>query len=125
MTLHYSFEGDVEVIDSASAHINNGWYEPHYHTEHCDDIEYEYEVDPTEDDFLDYLAPDFRFMEKFKDLPKEQIKLLQQGAEEAIRLILGSYEDLKDWIEEEDEFVEFMTERYEDDARQAFEEEYE
>jgi hypothetical protein len=108
---------DVEYKEllSANEHINNGYFEPHYRS--CvGDIEYEYEVEPTTDDYVDYFIEkaDTKIIEKTED--KEVLK----------RMFDDDY--FKNWFENalddlrwDDDFEAFMKERYYDKALEEYE----
>ena len=113
MILNYVFEDimcDVEY--DAGTHINNGWFEPHYHREPCE-VEYDYDVDITFKDFFDYIKPyDFRNWKEDR----------QHAYERACRDVFNSSWFNLDDLEEDEDFIDFMKERYEDDARQQCQE---
>ena len=115
MILHYTFDDIMcDVIESTSSHINNGWYEPHYHREQCE-VEFDFAVEVEFEDFFDFVKPyDF-------DNWKEEGK----NAYERACLDLWN----KDWfsmcfLEDDYDFIEFMKDRYEEDAHVACVEEY-
>lgn len=114
MRLNYHFE-DVacDVICSVSSHINSGWYEPHYHTEYCD-IDYEYDVDIDFEDFLDFMKP-----YGFEKLDKS----FQDGFIKSLRNVWDSDWFDYDRLENDDNFIEFMTQKYEEAAREQCEKE--
>lgn len=115
MKLTYYFDGTVSVLASPSEHIANGWYEPHYHNEYQEDVEYEFEVEPTLDDYIEYLMPDAP-----KNMMPLEKKGFAKGAATALSNVLDDYDELKEAIEEEDGFEEFMHDKYEEEAHDRF-----
>lgn len=114
MYLHYVFEDiECEVLESPSTHINNQWFEPHYRRELCE-VDYDYEVDVCFKDFFDFIKP-FDF-----DHWKEEG---QHAFERACRDVWSSTWFNLDGLEEDEEFIEFMKDRYEDQAREQCQEE--
>lgn len=116
MYLSYHFEDiECEVLESQSAHINNGWFEPHYHRELCE-VDYDFDVDITFKDFFDYIKPyDF---ENWKEDGRF-------AYERACRDVWRSSWFRLDDLEEDEDFIQFMTDRYEEDAREKCQEDYE
>lgn len=124
MKITYHFDGAVPVLYGPGTHINNGWYEPHYHIEEMEDVEFEYEVEPDDSDYIEYLMPDF-YGEQWKNLEKKDRDLMLKGAKVAIANIISDFDSLKEELEEDDNFEEFIRDRYEEEARKAFDEECE
>lgn len=119
MTLHYSFDGIVcECLESPGTHINNGWFEPHYYRAVCDDVEFDYEVDVSYDDIFDYLKP-----HDFEKWSEELKKAYIRGFDALWDNDLVDNEMLSESLENDDYFIEFMKERYEDEAREECEKE--
>jgi hypothetical protein len=106
---------EYEELLSASEHINNGYYEPHYRT--CvGDVEYEFDVEPTAEDYA-------RF---FLDKAENNIVHSKDDVEAIIRLFDDDYfnnwfESALDDLEYDDNFEEFMKERYYDKALEEYE----
>ena len=107
MTLHYTFDDIMcDVIDSPARHINNGWFEPHYHREECV-VEFKYEVEPSFEDFFDFIKP-----HDFNGWKEEGRKAYKQACLDIWRnewFTIGE-------LEEDEDFIEFMEERYKDEA---------
>ena len=114
MYLHYVFEDiECEVQYDEATHINNQWFEPHYHRELCE-VDYDYEVDITFKDFFDFIKPyDF---DHWKDDGRF-------AYERACRDVWNSDWFSLDALEEDEDFIQFMKDRYEDDAREQCQEE--
>ena len=114
MKLHYIFEDvSCEVLESPLAHINSGWYEPHYRKEVCD-VEYDFDIKVSYDDVFDYLCPS-----DFHKWSKEEQNAYVKGFDALWDNNLVYTEDL----EYDDNFYDFMKERYKEEAREAFDEE--
>ena len=111
MTLHYTFEAMGEVLASPAEHIAYGWYEPHYHEEMCE-YDFEYEVTTDVDDIWDFL------MSTMGGAPwtSEQSAAAKELFDHLSNKGLLNTETLED----DDEFVRFMKEKYEDKARDEF-----
>ena len=111
MTLHYTFEAMGEVLASPAEHIAYGWYEPHCREGMCE-YDFEYEVTPDDDDYWDFL------MSTMGEAPwtKEQ----SAAAKELFDHL--SKEDLlnTEALEDDDKFVRFMKDKYEDEAHDEF-----
>lgn len=106
MTLKYQFEHiPCERIKHAVDHINAGWFEPHYEVVY-EDVDYEYEVEVSGDDLAEFL--------KFRN-GNDDYNL---GFKHACEQILNSdFFDL-DALEKDEDFIEFMTEKYEEEAKE-------
>lgn len=116
MYLNYVFENmRVPVLESPATHVNNQWFEPHYRREIMD-VEYEFEVDVKFKDFFDFLKP-----YDFKEWKKEG----QDAYEIACKNVFNSCWFDLEALEEDEDFIQFMKERYEDEAREKCEEDYE
>lgn len=76
-------------------------------------VEYDYDVSVSEDDIVDYLTPNPRHT----DLTMRDILNQECGIRKAVRM-LGIDEDK---LEDNQDFVEFLKERYEDRAVEKFE----
>ena len=107
---------DVEYDEllSATEHINNGYFEPHYRT--CrGDIDYEYKVEPTADDYVNF------FLEKANTAivkSKEEIKPLVRMFNDGF--FKNWFESALDVLQWEDDFEAFMKERYYDKALEKY-----
>lgn len=82
---------------------------------YTDEFEFEYEVEPTEDDFKEF------FRVNFKGMPVSDTEMLclEKGAEQQLKRIFDAIPDLtwwKDELEDDDDFYEFMLDRYEEEA---------
>jgi hypothetical protein len=75
-------------------------------------VEYDYDVSVSEDDIVEYLTPN----PKYSGLPIKDILNQECGIRKAVRM-LGINEDK---LEDNDDFVEFLKERYEDKAVEKF-----
>lgn len=75
-------------------------------------VEYDYDVSVSEDDIVEYLTPN----PKHTDLTMRDILNQECGIRKAVRM-LGIDEDK---LEDNDDFVEFLKERYEDEAVEKF-----
>ena len=116
MILHHVFEDiECDVLESEAAHINNGWFEPHYHRELCE-VDFDFDVDIAFKDFFDYIKP-YGF-----ENWKEDERFVY---ERAYRDVWHSSWFRLDDLEEDEDFIQFMKERYEDDARQQCQEDNE
>lgn len=103
MNLHYYFEDiECDVLCDTGTHINNGWYEPHYHRELCN-VEYDYEVDISTEDLAEFLGV---------ELNEQSEKTLEKFID-----VFGAT------IEEDEDFIDFMTQKYEEKAREKCQEE--
>lgn len=113
MYLIYFFNNiSVSVLENAGTHINNQWFEPHYRTEIID-LEYEFEVEIKFEDFFDFIKPyDFNNWTEDKRLSYKR----------ACKDIFNSDWFRLDDLEEDEDFIDFMKDRYEDDAREQCQE---
>lgn len=108
MILYYLFDNIVcRVPHGAGTHIDNGWYEPHYREEICE-VDYEHEVDVKFEDFFDFMKP--HGFDKWAEDGRF-------AYERACRDMWNS-----DWfdlysLEENEDFIDFMTDKYEREAR--------
>lgn len=75
-------------------------------------VEYDYDVSVSEDDIVEYLLPD----PKYCKITDNEIAHQSCGIRKAVRM-LGIDEDK---LEDNDDFVEFLKERYEDKAVEKF-----
>ena len=93
---------------------------------YSDYFDYEFEVEPTEDDIKDFFKVEFKYMADYRALDDTAKLCIEKGAEQQLKRIFDAIPDLtwwKDMIEGDDDFYEFMKERYEDEARkEAYEE---
>lgn len=113
MYLHYVFEDiECEVRYDEATHINNQWFEPHYYRKLCE-VDYDYEVDVCFKDFFDFIKP-FDLNHWKEDG--------QHAYERACRDVWNSDWFRLDDLEEDEDFIQFMKDRYEDEAREKCEE---
>ena len=114
MILNYVFEDVMcDVLYDGATHINNGWFEPHYCKKLCE-VNYDYEVDVTFKDFFDFIKPfDFNHWGKDGRLIYER----------ACKDVWDSDWLKLDELEKDEDFIQFMKERYEDKARERYQEE--
>lgn len=115
MILNYRFEDIVcEQRYDALDHINHKWFEEKTYTT-TTDVEYEYDVDVSFEDFFDFIKPhDFR---NWKEDGRN-------AYERACRDVWNSDWFRIDDLEEDEDFIQFMTDRYESDAHDKCQEEY-
>lgn len=105
MTLKYHWENQTVNVETQGLRSIS----PHSHQE-TTDIDYEYERDVDVKDIVRYIVPNYT--------SKEQKELAEKVVEEMIDLFQLNLGDLKD----DECFVEFMKDRYEDEAYDEFKE---
>ena len=115
MEITYYWE-DMPVMSLMSAydHINNGWFEPH-ETESYGEVEYEFEVTPKRKDYLDFLKT--RYKDKFAGCDTKTVDIVLNALFDGLDLDTDTFDD-------DDEFREFISKRYEDEAKDAYLETY-
>ena len=112
MTLSYTFDGIMcDVLDNNYTHFYD---EPNYSRERCDGVEFDYEVEIGYEDVFDYVKP-----HNWKEWSQERKDAFICGFDALWDNKLVCLDDL----ENDKDFIEFMTDRYEEDARSACEEE--
>lgn len=121
MTLRYFWENVIVNVEQ-----DTGDVAPHTRQVRKD-IDYEYEVVVRDRDVIDYLMP-YNLSTKNKkktDKEIEEVRLASFYMESVIEFLKDSEAlDLEELYRNQD-FVEFMEERYEEEARRNFEEENE
>lgn len=86
---------------------------------YTDEFEFEYEVEPTEEDFKAFFKVNFRTMSDYNLLDETAKLCLEKGAEQQLKRIFDAIPKLtwwKDYLEEDDDFYEFMLDRYYEEA---------
>lgn len=117
MILYYTFNVDVERM--VDRYYSCEDIEPDYETVN-EDVDFEYYVDPDTSDFARYIYDkEFKYSDRYKKNHNENhdLELIED-------LIDCEYIDVSN-LEDDDDFKEFMTDYYEDDARSECESEYE
>lgn len=95
-----------EELLSASEHIYNDYYEPHYRT--CiGDIDYNIEVEPTTDDYIEFFLENADSNIIFAKNEREALERFFND-----KYIKNCIESALDYLEFEDDFIDFMKERY-------------
>lgn len=90
--------------------------------------EYEFDYSVSQEDIAEFLMPDFMAIlrESYKDLSDFEKDCLSKGSELVIRKLLDLCND-KNWLadvfEDNDDFVDYVRLKYEDEARREWEEE--
>lgn len=112
MTLTYTWNIEHTSFDSSINYVAAGYYEPHYKTE-VGEVEYEYDVTISPEDIYEYLlgntkAPSQSYNQGFFN-----------ACEELFRLDLLRIDDLED----DEDFIEFMKDKYEEEALEKYYEE--
>ena len=107
MMIHYEFDNiECDVPYSACSHINNGWFEPHSEKRECT-VEFDYYVSVGFIDILEFMKP--MGFDKWSEDKKE-------GYAKAVRNMMDCGFIDVDTVEGDDDFIDFMKERYRDDA---------
>ena len=101
MTIRYNFYDIYCKVPNDIGHYNNIDDEPSYKSEMCE-VDYDYEVEVDFDDVFDFIKPN-----AFDEWDNEK-----QSAYKKAFTDLYDYVDLYK-LEENEEFVEFMTDKYE------------
>ena len=109
ITLSYHWEGlVVNVID-----CNSRSSSPHTKEKKMD-VDYNYDCEVTTDDIVEYLAPSI----KFTDLTMKDILNQECGIRKAVALLGINKEKLED----NEDFIEFLKQKYENKALEEFNE---
>ena len=102
INLHYEIEHDVYVGEDIETIVTG---------------EFDYEVEPTKEDYVDYLMETERFASIKKDWADKQTGSIMRDTIEAL---LDYYDWLKDGIDEDEGFVNYLHDAYEDEAMDAY-----
>lgn len=95
-------------ISKPYTYIRNGYEEQDYETVD----EFEYEIDYTFKDILDYVKS-----KEYKDWSKEK----KDGFVAGVEMLYDFFSDtIEDSLEEDDDFIEFIKEKYEDEALEHY-----
>ena len=117
MMLTYLFRGTQNAEASASTHIGNGWYEPHYEEVELEEY-FDYYVEPKQEDYVAFIM--WRVIRVDPMADKEYIR----GCASAIERCIESELIQTDAIEDDPRFAKMVKDIYEEDAYEAFREEY-
>ena len=115
MILHYTFTVEEEVM--VQRYYSCEDIEPDYTTKEVEQ-DYDYSVEPDADDYWEFLR---------NRIPNtgEWTKDQWQSAEETFKIFYNEEMIISlDYLDEDDDFIDFMKEKYEDRARDECEEEY-
>ena len=80
---------------------------------------FEYEVEPTTNDFIDYLCPDM--LTPFET--KAEAAAWKKGAKDALSHALRFYDAFKEEVEDDDDFKDYLLDVYQSQALEAYEKE--
>ena len=80
-----------------------------------EDYDFTYKVVSSDDDIAEFLCPEIP-----KDLQGETKYLWGRGATEAIKMMLEKFPDVREEVEDSDEFYDYMHCEYEDAAKEKF-----
>ena len=86
---------------------------------YSDETDFDYEVTPTQEDFKEFFKINFKGM----SVSDTERLCLEKGAEQQLKRIFDAMPDLewwRDYLEEDDDFYEFMKERYYEEAMEEY-----
>lgn len=99
ITLHYKFEVEANVADYVDV---------------VDTVDYDYDVDPKIDDYIDYLLQ----TKEFRGTDDNPVYVA--GMKESLKRLMGTWDWVKDGLEDDDEFIDFLKDRYYYKAKSAW-----
>ena len=103
MWLEYHFKDIMCEVE-----VDGGINEPNIIKKLCE-VDYDYEVSISEQDLVDYLSP-----RNFKHLSRDFQVGFKAGIGHVIAVDLLKFDDLED----DEDFIKFMTERYQEEAHE-------
>ena len=104
MIIHYEFIGEYEVDENRTDTWGIG--------------SYDFEVDPDYDDYIDFLLSYKARQEIFYGY--ENPSAMSLGASVALRHILSENDFIGEYLNEDQDFIEYMRDEYEDEAQKEW-----